>query len=53
VQRPILAAVAANPGHLERAALALGISRTTLWRRLKFYDMVARRESVQGGELDA
>jgi DNA-binding NtrC family response regulator len=33
----VLDAVTRNPGHLDRAAKDLGISRTTLWRRMRKY----------------
>lgn len=33
----VLDAVSRNPGHLDQAAKDLGISRTTLWRRMRKY----------------
>lgn len=35
----VLDAVTRNPGHLDQAAKDLGISRTTLWRRMRKYEI--------------
>jgi DNA-binding NtrC family response regulator len=44
--RRLMNALERNSGHMGRAAASLGISRTTLWRRLKKHGI--DRESVAG-----
>ncbi|KSV76074.1 hypothetical protein N185_16630 [Sinorhizobium sp. GW3] len=42
-RRQILNALSANDGHVSRAAQALGISRTTLWGKMKRFGIEAQR----------
>ncbi|MCE9596036.1 MAG: sigma-54 dependent transcriptional regulator [Planctomycetes bacterium] len=40
----VLRAVNRHPGHLDQAAKELGISRTTLWRRMRKYGITLREQ---------
>ena len=44
----ILRAVQRNPGRLDQAAKELGISRTTLWRRMRKHGIKLEGETEEG-----
>jgi two-component system nitrogen regulation response regulator GlnG len=47
-KKAILTALAETGGHQQRAAEKLGISKRTLQRKIRSYDMAAERERVAG-----